>query len=1090
MRIALLGPVRVLDDDARRVMLGGARSRALVARLALDAGRAVTSDALIDDLWDGAPPADAANALQALVSRLRKALRGVAVVESVPGGYRLAVLAADVDALRFEELAAGGGRELAAGRAEAAARLLGEALDLWSGQALADLPDLPFAGAAALRLADLRIHAAEDRFDAALRLGRHTEVLAELEDAGTRHPLRERLAGLRMRALYAAGRQADALAAYERTRAALAEELGVDPSAELRETHLAMLRGEFAAPGRAARGRLPARLTSFVGREEELDLLAGLLETARLVTVVGPGGAGKTRLALEAATRHRAHERGRVWFVPLAGVTAPERRPGAPGRAADAVLGGSGRPVEAVLGGSERPAEAVLGASERPADSVHGASERLAEAVLGAVSSRDSGPPGQRAAGRAEDPVERVADLLGAGEAVLVLDNCEHLLDAAAGFGRRLLDRLPYLTILATSREALAVTGETLCRLAPLAEPAAVRLFVDRARAVRPDFELDADTSGPVAEICRRLDGLPLALELAAARLRSMPVGQIARRLDDRFRLLTSGDRAALPRQRTLAAVVEWSWELLSEPEQALARRMSIFPDEAGVAAVEAVCADPDGDGPLPAEDVVYVLGSLVEKSIVQGDGRYRMLETVRVFAAERLRQAGERAATSARFVAFFRNLMEEQEPVLLTGAQVGAKDVIEGEYDNLVSALRVSIDDGDADSAWRLLGPLWLYWNARFDARAEAFLAEVLEFGDALPGQVLAAFTAMHRLANNSGSLPDPAEARAVIEDVHRTGAIDRYPMLAVIAIAPAYFLGFDDLLERELPRAMRHPHPWARAAAHWVDAFVLTDRGDWRGGAERLAVTLALFEGVGDRYGLAMTLMSLARVHSVEGDYGTAVAMAERAVALAAEFSAGEEVMYRSWLAGLRMRGGDQEGAAADVAAARRRVVRRAQPYSEIELLLRLADLHRRGGEVDRAERTLDRLEAFAREMSIPAEAAAGRVAAARLADRLADGAAGRARDLLPAAILAAFAARDPASAAEHLARLLLLEGDPAGAATALGTSQAIRGVFDRGEPELRDLVAELTARLGEQDYRAAYRRGAEMPRQEALNRLAELT
>ncbi|MEV4077235.1 BTAD domain-containing putative transcriptional regulator [Nonomuraea fuscirosea] len=1078
MRIALLGPVRVLDDDARRVMLGGARSRALVARLALDAGRAVTSDALIDDLWDGAPPADAANALQALVSRLRKALRGVAVVESVPGGYRLAVLAADVDALRFEELAAGGGRELVAGRAEAAARLLGEALDLWSGQALADLPDLPFAGAAALRLADLRIHAAEDRFDAALRLGRHTEVLAELEDAGTRHPLRERLAGLRMRALYAAGRQADALAAYERTRAALAEELGVDPSAELRETHLAMLRGEFAAPGRAPRGRLPARLTSFVGREEELDLLAGLLETARLVTVVGPGGAGKTRLALEAATRHRAHERGRVWFVPLAGVTAPERSPGAPGRSAEAVLGGSGR-----------PAEAVLGASERPADSMHGASERLAEAVLGAVSSRDPGAPGQRAAGRAADPVERVADLLGADEAVLVLDNCEHLLDAAAGFGRRLLDRLPYLTILATSREALAVTGETLCRLAPLAEPAAVRLFVDRARAVRPDFELDADTSGPVAEICRRLDGLPLALELAAARLRSMPVGQIARRLDDRFRLLTSGDRAALPRQRTLAAVVEWSWELLSEPEQALARRMSIFPDEAGVAAVEAVCADPDG-GPLPAEDVVYVLGSLVEKSIVQGDGRYRMLETVRVFAAERLRQAGERAETSARFVAFFRNLMEEQEPVLLTGAQVGAKDVIEGEYDNLVSALRVSIDDGDADSAWRLLGPLWLYWNARFDARAEAFLAEVLEFGDALPAQVLAAFTAMHRLANNSGSLPDPAEARAVIEDVHRTGAIDRYPMLAVIAIAPAYFLGFDDLLERELPRAMRHPHPWARAAAHWVDAFVLTDRGDWRGGAQRLAVTLALFEGVGDRYGLAMTLMSLARVHSVEGDYGTAVAMAERAVALAAEFSAGEEVMYRSWLAGLRMRGGDQEGAAADVAAARRRVVRRAQPYSEIELLLRLADLHRRGGEVDRAERTLDRLEAFARELSIPAEAAAGRVAAARLADRLADGAAGRARDLLPAAILAAFAARDPASAAEHLARLLLLEDDPAGAATALGTSQAIRGVFDRGEPELRDLVAELTARLGEQDYRAAYRRGAEMPRPEALNRLAELT
>ncbi|WP_318782531.1 ATP-binding protein [Nonomuraea africana] len=794
-----------------------------------------------------------------------------------------------------------------------------------------------------------------------------------------------------------------------------------------------MLRGELEAPTRAAPGRLPARLTSFVGREDELGLLARLLEASRLVTIVGPGGAGKTRLALEAVSRHRAHKRGRVWFVPLAGVSSPVR---------------------------------------------------LADAVLGAVSSRDLKPPEQRVVAQGMDPVDRVADLLSVGEAVLVLDNCEHLVGAAADFGRRLLDRLPCLTILATSREALAVTGEALCQLAPLAEPAAVRLFVDRAKAVRPAFELDADTSGPVAEICQRLDGLPLALELAAARLRSMGVDQIAKRLDDRFRLLTSGDRAALPRQRTLAAVVEWSWELLSEQERALARRMSIFPDEVGGAALEAVCSD---DGTLPVEDVVYVLGSLVEKSIVQRDERYRMLETVRAFAAERLRQAGEREAVSARFVGFFRHLVEEQEPGLLTHEQVKAKGVFESEYDNLVFALRAAIDGGD--SAWRLLGPLWLYWNARFDARSDGFVAEVLEFGDALPDYVRAAFTAMHRLANNSGSFPEPAVVRAVIEDVYRTNAIDHYPMLSVVAIAPAYLFGFDDLLERELPRAKNHPHPWARAAAYWVDSFVRTDRGDWRGGAETLAATLREFEGVGDRYGLAMTLMSMARVHSVQGEYGEAVAAAERAVALAAEISSSDEVMYRSWLAGLRIRGGDPEGAARDVEAARRRVVDRAQPYSEIELLLRLADLHRRSGEVDRADQMLDRLEAFSREMSIPVEVTAGRVASARMANLLTAGAVGRARELLPAAVVAAFGIQEPALAAEQLARLLLLEGDPVGAATALGTSQAIRGVFDRGEPELRELVSELTARLGDQEYGEIYRRGAETPRQEALNRLAEM-
>ncbi|MEV2273179.1 ATP-binding protein [Nonomuraea africana] len=335
-------------------------------------------------------------------------------------------------------------------------------------------------------------------FDAELRLGRHAEILADLGAAGAEHPLSERLAELRMRALSAAGRQADALAVYEEIRGRLGEELGVDPSAELQEVLLALPRGELERPSaqpEAAPSRLPARLTSFVGRDGELDQLAALMSGSRLVTIVGPGGAGKTRLSLEAASRDRAHQRGRVWFVSLAGVAAPDQ---------------------------------------------------LADAVLGALSTADGrlydGGQLQRAT-----PVDRMAELLDVGDAVLLLDNCEHLVEAAAELAEqlleRLLERLPQLRILATSREPLAIIGEALCHLGPLEVPAgspdlaeaaaaaAVRLFGDRAADVRPGFALDDSTVGDVVEICWRLDGLPLALELAAARLRSMSVEQIARRL-------------------------------------------------------------------------------------------------------------------------------------------------------------------------------------------------------------------------------------------------------------------------------------------------------------------------------------------------------------------------------------------------------------------------------------------------------------------------------------------------------------------------------------------------------------------------------
>ncbi|GCD47560.1 BTAD domain-containing putative transcriptional regulator [Streptomyces paromomycinus] len=1041
MRIAVLGPVRVFDGDGTPVGIGGARPRMLLSRLALAAGDLVTPAALIDGLWGTRPPADALNSLHALVYRLRKALPDGELLESSGAGYRLAVPEEHVDAARFEALAARGGRELAAGAPEEAASLLGEALALWRGPALADVREAPFAGPAGDRLEELRNTAFENRCEAELRLGRHAEVLADLEAASADHPLRERLAALRMRALHAAGRQSDALAVFEDVRGRLADELGVDPSPELREAHLAVLRGGAEPPAvrsGPAPGRLPARLTSFVGRDRETALLDRLLGTSRLVTVVGPGGVGKTRLAVEAASRHRAHRQGRLWLVPLAGA--------------------------------------------RGADEV-------ADAVLGTLST----PHAPRPSGDSRtEPLDQVAELLGGGEAVLVLDNCEQAVDAVAAFAQGILERRPRLTVLATSREPLDVMGESLCRLGPLPLPprgadpaeaaasAAVRLFVDRATAVRPGFTPDASALGAVTEVVRRLDGLPLALELAAARLRSMSAEQIARRLDDRFRLLSTGNRAAQPRQRTLHAVIEWSWELLTGQEQALARRMAVFPATTGAEAVEAVCPG----GPLTAGDVPYVLGSLVDKSLVEqaGDG-YRMLESVRAYAAERLLRAGEREAVRDRLVRHFADVAGHHEPLLRSARQQDSFALFTAEYDNLVFALRTAVDAGDADAATRLLGPLYWYWNTlRHDARAEALVAGVCELGDALPEDARTAFTAIRLLTGTGGPAPDAERVRALIEECARTGALERYPMLLLVILPTGFLYGLDELVGQLMREVRGRRDRWAVGCTYLVEAFTRHDRGDWAGRASATTAALREFEAAGDPWCTAMALAGTAQVHSVRGDHDQAVAAYRRGLALVPR----DEIQYRLGLAAERMRGGDLTSARYDIDTAEQAARDRGDDLLRIGALACRADLHRRAGELHEADRQLDRMAAVGRAACLADEAVADWTVPARMANLLTAGDAVRARELLPRTVQAAFAHRDVAPAAQQLAKLLLAEGDAAGAATALGTSRAIRGAFDEGDPELRELTAELVRRLGRAAYDTAYGRGAATPRQEALDRL----
>ena len=501
MRIGILGPLEVRDEAGQLVQLGGPRLRALLIRLALDPGRAIAADRVAGDLWPGdgpgqAGPADSGNALQALVSRLRHAA-GPGIVEHRAGGYRLAVEPDDVDAARFERLVGEGRWALAAGDPCAGAALLREALGLWRGPALVDVEDAAFAAGPVARLEELRLAATEDRIEADLALGRGAELAPEAEELATAHPLRERLRGQLMRVLYLAGRQGDALAVYEDTRRLLAERLGVDPSPALSAVHLAILRadpalgqpsgnGPAAAPSTSVAppaastpmasgtyrpertSNLPAQLTSFVGRDEELNRVSKLLGESRLVILTGPGGTGKTRLAIETAARLTDEMPDGVWFVPLAPVGDAMDVP-------QAVLSAIGAP-EAVWVGEPDPVRVVL------------------------------------------PPLDRLADILAARQLVLVLDNCEHLIGAVARLAGRVLAEAPGVRILATSREPLGVTGETLCPVPSLplppdgATPAealeygSVRLLAERGAAVRPGFTVDEVRTMAVTNPTRLID--------------------------------------------------------------------------------------------------------------------------------------------------------------------------------------------------------------------------------------------------------------------------------------------------------------------------------------------------------------------------------------------------------------------------------------------------------------------------------------------------------------------------------------------------------------------------------------------------------
>ncbi|RCW40160.1 putative ATPase [Halopolyspora algeriensis] len=1061
MLIGVLGPFRLQTGDRSPVRIGGQRVRMLLARLALEPNRTVPTEVLIEELWSGDRPSRALNALQSLVSRARRALpeKSGPALHSDGAGYVLAVPPDEIDLHRFERLAAEGHRLLHEGETGSAAATLREALDLWRGAALVDFAEAPFAEAASARLEELRLSAWEGRIEADLLLGNDHVLVPELDALCTRYPLRERFTALRIRALAACGRQADALTAYDDLRRRLAEELGMDPSQQLQDLHLAVLRGDLGtdpqhisqhSPPRARQEQhptpacgVPTRLSSFIGREAEIDQTRQALRGSRLVTLFGPGGAGKTRLATESAA---CLEGLRVLFVELAPVREDHDLPAA-------VLGALG----------------------------------IREARL-----LDAQPT-------ITDVTARLVDALSLEPTLLVLDNCEHVIAAAAGLVGDLVSRCPQLRVLATSREPLALTGEKVLAVGPLGLPeaggdpgeaAAVRLFVERAAAVRPDFALDERSTDDVVEVCRRLDGMPLAIELAAARLRAMSVRQIADRLEDRFRLLSSGNRAAMPRHRTLRAVVEWSWELLDEPERALARRLSVFAGAVDVDSITAVCA---GAG-LVAEEVVYVLAALVEKSLVEAvtddrGMRYRMLETVRAYCAERLDEAGEHPGTRLAHAEHFLDLAEAGGDRIHLDDQVEWITRLDTEHDNILAALHWTVVSGDADRGVRFVAALGWYWSMTTQhTEVITRLDEVM----VLPGQAPPESRAVVDLMRGffSTSPEWASELRRAAARVRETDAMSRYRYVAIMEPMAWLLSGLPGEVECSVQRARAHPDPWVNAAGLHAHAVSAERSGDPVGGERRARAAAEAFDRVGDRWGVAQTMTSLAGFRSLRGDHAGAIEVLGKAMTSIRQLRSTEDLVPLLARTGLeKLRAGDLEGAREGLAEAGE-VAKSSFPYHRVTVWCGLAEIARIGGDLDRAREDLGRAHEVVEESWLAPRPMRQMLLAFEARLCLDEGRLDRARERLATAVEMGSGAGDmpiAAMLAEQSARLLLASGEAERAVRTLGLAVAMRGMLDHGDPEVRALLADLDVAVDPQVYRRAFDSGSALAGEHAHTELA---
>ncbi len=1033
----MLGSFEVRTDDGVLADVPGARLRGLLIALALEPGHVVPKATLVDWIWGERPPSDAANALQRLVSRLRKALPE-GLIEGQPDGYRLTVEPDAVDAVRFERLVGQARTDEVPRRV----RLLREALALWRGAAMqgVGLQDSAAFDAAVTRLEGLRLTALEDRFDAEVSLGHGAELVTELTDLVAAHPVRERLVAALMRALVAAGRDTEALLVYQSTREALADALGVDPSPELSALHVALLRGELGRRDQrwGEEGRktnLRAELTSFVGRDADVTAVRELIAGHRLTTLIGPGGSGKTRLATETARSLLGDLPDGAWLVELAAI-------GADGDVAQATLAGLGL------------RDALLG--EAP-------NAELTDRLIAAIRER---------------------------EALLILDNCEHVIESAAKFAYRVLGECQRLRILATSREPLGITGEALWLVEPLALPdaypsraemessPAVQLLRDRAGAVRRDFAVDPRTLSTMVRVCRALDGMPLAIELAAARLRTMSIDQLAHRLDDRFRLLTSGSRTALPRHKTLRAVVDWSWELLTDAERMALRRLSVFSGGASLEAAERVCA---ADA-VEQEQMLELLTSLAEKSLLLADGdsapRYRMIGTIKEYAGHRLAEAGESDLARHAHLAYFTELTETAEPHLRRAEQLEWLAVLEAEHDNIGSAMRGAIAAGEAHGAMRLAAAAgWYWWLGGHKAEGNELITAATAIPGEVPDEVRAMVYALVVLFLGSGR-GDEHQVAEWIHEAHRLSQRIQHgnPLLGLIAPlermlqAPDAFLpAWEPLLDNE--------DPWVRALARLHLGKMRNMLGQGGHDADAyLEMALAEFRAIGERWGISFALTELADRIAVRGEFAGACAYYEQAVAVVTEVGASEDVIrMRARQGQLYWLLGDRDASAAAIAEAQRCAERVAWPNALAELALAKAELARWGGNAKEANQQLGVATTI---LGDEAEQAYIRAVTHDLLGYLADD-LGEARAHRAAACRAATETGHAPLIAVVLvgiADLALRRDQYEQAARLLAASAGVRGLPDRSHPDMTRIEQAARRRLGEERFTETTQEGTQ--------------
>ena len=931
MEFRILGSLEVVEGDAS-IEVVGAKVRALLALLLLHPGQVVSTDRLLAGLWGESPPATAANTLQTHVSHLRKALSrrpagddGQLVVTRAPG-YLLAVDRAQTDAGRFEQLVEEGRRALAGGP-ERAAAILTEALSLWRGPALVDFTFEPFASSAIGRLEELRMTAVASRIEARLALGHHAEVVGELRQLVDEQPLREQLWAFLMLALYRCGRQADALRAFSELRGILGEELGIGPSQELQRLEEAILLQkteldwsppttvpEPVRPTLPVRHNLPVDLTSFVGREKELANVDSALSGGRLVTLTGPGGVGKTRLATAAARRRLEAYGDGVFMVELAPLSDPSLLP---------------RQVLTALGLTEE---------SRP-------------------------------------PVETLVDHLGERRALLVLDNCEHLLSACAFLVDALLRACPGVHVLATSREPLHVPSEATIPVPPLPVPdagasvtaraigdsEAVQLFLARAGAARPDFEIsDADAPG-VARVCQRLDGMPLALELAAARMRAMSPEEIADRLDDRFQLLTKGAVTGPARHQTLRATVDWTYDALPDKERLIFDRLSAFAGAFSTQAAEEVC----GFGRLGRTEVLDLLLALVDKSLVLADirssrTRYRMLETLRHYGSERLAQGGQKEEVGARLLHWAVALAEAAEPGLEGRDQSMWLELLEAEHDNLRAALTWALAESEAVVGLRVAAALWRFWEVRgYLTEGRLWLQRLL----AAPADVPAVLRA--KALNSAGVLAQRQSAYEAAQALYEASLTIRRDLGDQRGTAAA-LLGMGNLagllgehargkalFEESLSIGRAVGEPRVIAASLTNLGWLAHEQGDFAAARQLLGESLDVHTELRDGHGVANSLHRLGALAQSEGDWASARSFYEEALRTQRELGERYGVVWSlSSLADVLEAEGDAEGAGrvlADVLSLSREL---GNKYCETITLVRLAKQAETTGDLASAE------------------------------------------------------------------------------------------------------------------------------------------